>query len=47
MIDSELIKSIKSLHPSIEFEEDSQCFLLGELENWMNIAKELKEKQDL
>ena len=46
MIDSELIKSIKSLHPSIEFEEDSQCFLLGELENWMNIAKELKEKED-
>ena len=46
MIDSELIKSIKSLDSSIEFAEDSQCFLLGELENWINIAKELKEKED-
>ena len=46
MISDDLIKSIKSLDSSIEFEEDSQFFLLEKIDNWIDIAKALKEKED-
>ena len=46
MINTELIESIKSLDLSIQFEEDSQSFVLENADNWLSIAKNLKEKKD-
>jgi len=46
MISTALIESIKSLNPSIKFEEDSQSFLLEEINNWGEVAKALKEEKD-
>ena len=46
MITSDLIKSIKSLDSSIEFEEDCQSFVLEKADNWINISKVLKEEKD-
>jgi len=46
MISAELIESIKSLNSSIKFDEDSQSFLLEEIDNWGEVAKALKEEKD-
>ena len=46
MITSNIIEAIKSLHSSIEFDEESQSFVLENLENWINIAKDLREKKN-
>ena len=46
MITKELIKSIKSIDTSIEFDNDSQLFVLEKIDRWLDIAKDLKEKKD-
>tara|TARA_B100001250_G_C19644472_1_gene719755 strand:- start:324 stop:800 length:477 start_codon:yes stop_codon:yes gene_type:complete len=46
MITKELIESIKSLDSSIEFDEDLQIFTIGNIDNWLNVAKELKGKEE-
>ena len=46
MITEELIKSIKSIDTSIEFDDDSQLFVLEKIDKWLDIAKDLKEKKD-
>ena len=45
MISKELIESIKSLDESIAFDQDSQLFTLEKVDNWLGIAKKLKEEQ--
>ena len=46
MINTELIESIKSLDPSMQFQEESQSFVLENADSWLSIAKNLKEKKD-
>ena len=46
MVAEELIKSIKSIDTSIEFDDDSQLFVLEKIDKWLDIAKDLKEKKD-
>ena len=46
MIEKQLIDSIKSINSSIEFDEESQCFNLKDINGWIKVAKELKNNND-
>ena len=46
MITSDLIKSIKSLDSSIEYDDESQIFILKNIDTWLDICKTLKESND-
>ena len=46
MITSDLIESIKSLDSSIEYDNESQIFILKNIDIWLDICKILKENND-
>ena len=46
MIEKELIESIKSLDSSVEFDEEIQIFTIENIDNWLDVAKELKEQYE-
>ena len=46
MIEKELIESIKSLDSSIEFDKEVQIFTIGNIDNWLDVARGLKEQYE-
>jgi NADH-quinone oxidoreductase subunit C len=46
MITSDVIESINSLDSSIEYDNESQIFLLKNVDTWLDICKNLKENND-
>ena len=46
MIGKELIESIKSLDSSVEFDEEIQIFTIGNIDNWLDVARGLKEQYE-
>ena len=46
MIEKELIESIKSLDSSIEFDKEVQIFTIGNIDNWLYVARGLKEQYE-
>tara|TARA_Y100000996_G_C22555207_1_gene655297 strand:+ start:1157 stop:1633 length:477 start_codon:yes stop_codon:yes gene_type:complete len=46
MIEKELIESIKSLDSSVEFDEEIQIFTIENIDNWLDVAKGLKEQYE-
>ncbi len=43
MMDLDLINSIKSIDDSIDFNEDSQVFVIEKVENWIDVARKLRQ----
>tara|TARA_B100000131_G_scaffold277746_1_gene281789 strand:+ start:332 stop:808 length:477 start_codon:yes stop_codon:yes gene_type:complete len=46
MIEKELIESIKSLDSSVEFDEEIQIFTIENIDNWLDVARGLKEQYE-
>ncbi|MAQ44033.1 MAG: NADH-quinone oxidoreductase subunit C [Candidatus Marinimicrobia bacterium] len=46
MIEKELVESIKSLDSSVEFDEEIQIFTIGNIDNWLDVARGLKEQYE-
>ena len=42
-MDSNLINSIKAINDSIIFDEDSQLFIIENVDIWISVAKRLRE----
>lgn len=42
-----LINNVKSIHTSIEFDDENNIFILEDISQWIDISKKLKESPDL